>query len=179
MSVLPICIFSLDKCLCKSFGHDPVGYVFPCFKGWRLLMYFGYKSFFQIEDVQIFSPLVTGFSLQVFLPFYRQEMVWLPAFGGGMGSRWKLTRQKWPTATPWHTIWQDLVPALLSSITLALSGQLPLSLPLHLHNSGPPHRLIPKASTRFIWCVSSHPSVSKPKPHPWALRGLGLGHKFW
>lgn len=62
MSVLPICLFSLIKCLCKSFGHDPVGYVFPYFKGWRLLMYFGYKSFFQIEDVQIFFPLVTGFS---------------------------------------------------------------------------------------------------------------------
>ena len=56
MFLLPICLFFLVKRLCKSFGHYPVGYVFPYFKGWRLLMYSGCKSFFPIEDVQIFSP---------------------------------------------------------------------------------------------------------------------------
>ena len=73
MSVLPVCLSSLVKHLCKLFSHYAVGNVFPYFKGWRLLMYFGYKSFFQIEDVQIFFPLLaTGFSylsLRAFLKF--------------------------------------------------------------------------------------------------------------
>ena len=57
MSVLPVCLSSLVKHLCKLFGHYAVGNVFPYFKGWRLLMYFGYKSFFSDRRcANIFPP---------------------------------------------------------------------------------------------------------------------------